>query len=277
MKANCQSHRLRQPPQALAFTLVELMVVVSTILLLGLAFTPAITGARMPVKEMTCQSNLRQLTAGWILYSNDNRDKLCRVAEGAYCTSNPWDAKFLPGGYFASWELGRTDVVPDCTNEMFLKNGLLFRYVNDVKVYKCPADTRTMNFPKNTGALTVRSYSLNGWMNPFSAWTPDYTVFYKRTDIRTPSEMFVFIEENPGTINDGAFECTPTPSIVTWTDLPGAYHNDGACLSFADGHVESRKWTDPTLLATNSSIIGAPSTDPAHIDLRWMQTHSTYK
>ena len=45
-----------------------------------------------------------------------------------------------------------------------LQSGLLFAYVNNFKVYKCPADNVCVN-PALQGQLKVRSYSMNCWMN----------------------------------------------------------------------------------------------------------------
>jgi prepilin-type processing-associated H-X9-DG protein len=54
--------------------------------------------------------------------------------------------------------------------------------------------------------------------------------------------LFVFVEEHPDSINDGYF--LNRPAEREWSDLPASYHDGGANLTFADGHVEFRRWLD---------------------------------
>jgi prepilin-type processing-associated H-X9-DG protein len=42
-------------------------------------------------------------------------------------------------------------------------------------------------------------------------------------------------------INDGYMTINDYPD-ERWADIPSKRHNSGACLSFADGHVEYWKW-----------------------------------
>ena len=69
---------------------------------------------------------------------------------------------------------------------------------------------------------------------------PDYTQFFKITQIPRPVEIFVFLDEHPDSINDGYF--LNKASAPGWTDLPASYHNGAANLSFADGHSEIHPW-----------------------------------
>src|SRR6202012_5446526 len=92
-------------------------------------------------------------------------------------------------------------------------------YHNNVKVYKCPADYTCVN-SNLKGNIKVRSYSMNCWMNPDRSdnWNyaggnyPDGSAHHqiaytKMTAIRTPAERWVFLDENPYSINDGMFVC----------------------------------------------------------------------
>ena len=172
--------------------------------------------------------------------------------------------------------LGTMDALPGATNTILLQNGLMYPYVNNVAVYKCPADRKTMG-----GALTVRSMSMNCWMNPINDWNSvkGYTgatalrVFRKQSDITAPapSQCWVLIDENPLSINDGWFVCDPNDKN-TWPDVPASYHNGAGGLSFADGHSEIKKWRDQTVLH-----LSAPGSarDPASNDLQWLQERTT--
>jgi prepilin-type processing-associated H-X9-DG protein len=69
---------------------------------------------------------------------------------------------------------------------------------------------------------------------------PDYKQFLKLGQIPQPSQIFVLIEEHPDSINDAYF--LNQPDGLRWQDLPASYHNGGANLAFADGHVEAHRW-----------------------------------
>ena len=59
----------------------------------------------------------------------------------------------------------------------------------------------------------IRSYSMNAMVgdagefstNGVNTNNPDYTQFFKITQIPQPTEIFVFLDEHPDSINDGYF------------------------------------------------------------------------
>ena len=67
----------RPPNHRLAFSLIELLVVISIIaVLIGLAL-PALKQARLTARQTACASNLRQIGIAWSIYHNqDFRGKL---------------------------------------------------------------------------------------------------------------------------------------------------------------------------------------------------------
>jgi prepilin-type processing-associated H-X9-DG protein len=150
--------------------------------------------------------------------------------------------------------------------------GLLFPYVNNVAAYKCPLDTNAFG-----GVPTVRSISMNCYMNPIDVWEADVpgqiTNFRKSTSITRPASTFLIMDENPATVNAGWFVVCSTPTAF-WGDAPTFNHDGGAPISFCDGHVEIKKWTDKNIL-TSPVQIYAPA-DPTSSDLQWLQTRATY-
>jgi len=70
-----------------------------------------------------------------------------------------------------------------------------------------------------------------------------------------PAYTWVFIDENPQSINDGWMVEDPSePSLAKpeWIDGPAVYHVGACGISFIDGHAEIKKWRDPVLLAVSA-------------------------
>jgi prepilin-type processing-associated H-X9-DG protein len=77
---------------------------------------------------------------------------------------------------------------------------------------------------------------------------PDaYTKFFgKESDLKRPSELWVLLDEDERSIDDGCFVTDPAAGV--WFDFPaisGGRHNFSFTLSFADGHSEIWTYRDP--------------------------------
>ena len=60
-------------PRPRAFTLVELLVVIGIIAALTAILLPALSAARETARRAVCLSNLRQLTAAWLMYAQEHK------------------------------------------------------------------------------------------------------------------------------------------------------------------------------------------------------------
>lgn len=252
------------------FTLIELLVVIAIIAILAALLLPALSKAKQRGQGIVCMSNLKQLQLAWIMYGEDNNARIPQniASDTGRLTENALDPNAQPGATNACWVLGQADAAPQYTNDLLLSHGLIYPYLNSAKVYKCPAD---LSSPRN------RNYSMNCWMDGINAWNSVCINFIKTSDVSTYMSMsmaFVFLDENPATINDGYWAADPS-TPTRWVDSPAHYHNSGCNLSFADGHCESRKWTDNAVLSGQSGGAGGFAADPGSPDAAWIQARAT--
>jgi prepilin-type N-terminal cleavage/methylation domain-containing protein/prepilin-type processing-associated H-X9-DG protein len=222
-----------------AFTLVELLVVIAIIGILAALLLPVLSKGKLRAQQIDCLNNQRQLQAGWLMYVHEQNDSLPLNAGEVAIYSPHWSTT-------NSWVVGDVTVSADLS---FIRQGSIFPYVNNSDVYHCPSDLSTVN---NTDALRTRSYSmdyyLNGDMDPqyFQNLPPSAFVGLatRYSGISSPSTVFVFLDENEKTINDGIFVLFRAPDQI-WPDAPSDRHSQGMNLSFADGHCEHWRWRAP--------------------------------
>ena len=233
------------------FTLIELLVVIAIIALLLSILLPALTNAKEQGKRMVCLSNLKQMTLGWIMYSNDNDDKLVE----------PWARNYPPPPY--CWVYSSSSTAPVATKMSAIKEGLLFKYMESTAIYKCPTGIR--------GELVT--YSIVESMNGDSSicCLEEKMINRKRSDIPRPGERFVFVDEGKSPGSPWGLHA----GHMTWWDQPTIRHSDGTNWGFADGHAEYHKWKNKATreLAVRTDVwdgwVNLPATDSPD-DYEWL-------
>lgn len=204
------------------FTLIELLVVIAIIAILAAILFPVFTAAKEKARQVSCLSNMQQLTKGFAMYLDDKN--------GIFPSASPLDGYNFGGNsedylvyvrsgwvYFNSYDTPKLNVV----------RGGIYPYVKNTAAYICPSDT---NRKINHFDL---SYSMNSQLQWISV-----------SSIRQSSKTVLLVDEGKGSycksdrkirpINDGCFGVnTINPEEG---DVPSEAHCGGGNFSWADGH-----------------------------------------
>jgi len=234
------------------FTLIELLVVIAIIALLLAILIPTLGRIKQQAACSTCLSNQHQLLLAWVLYAQDNDDKLVGAHDGyAFSPSKDYDWVQLPrtaGGTVVARAMATLeDEIRGC------ERGTLFPYVRNIALYHCPADRRRRT------QMTHRSYGIAGGMNgdcgpEANTWLtqqwgcPSYK---KLTEIRSPDLKYVFLEEKTdvGGLNWGSW-CLGKQGPHWWDPLL-VHHGRVSVLTFCDGHGLQHQWQQESTLAVS--------------------------
>ena len=234
------------------FTLVELLVVIAIVGILASLLLPSLSRAKAKGTQAVCLNNIRQLHLAWTMYHQDHEDRL------AYNLGGGEIKDMLARGEHYNWanSVLNWEVDPANTNTLLNTEASLGSYLShNSRVFRCPSDDIVSAVQKEAGYIErSRSISMNAMVGDAGEFTesgsnvnnPYYHQYLKASEFESSSEIFVFIEEHPDSVNDGYF--LNRARSHEWNDLPASYHNGSANLSFADGHAESHRWLEPSTL-----------------------------
>jgi prepilin-type N-terminal cleavage/methylation domain-containing protein len=274
-----------KPPNrtAAGFTLVELLAVLAVLALLAALLSPALARTKPDASALGCRNSLAQLTRAWNMYAEDNSGSLVYNRDGFKAGKTAgvpdWVAGWLD---FTSSNSDNTNInlllLHDSnTNGTYAWGGFLGPYLKSPAPFKCPADRSTVNIGGQM-LPRVRSYSMNNLTGTGArTWTTPskYSVFSKSQDILSPANLFVFLDEHEGSINDGVFFSDPD-TLYQVIDVPASRHGWAAGLCFADGHSETHRWRDSRTVpqAPPGTLLQQVYNLPGDADIVWLSNHA---
>ncbi len=254
-----------------AFTLIEVLVVISAVAMLMAILVPALGAARSESRSLACKSNLRQLLLAGVGYATEHDGFFVPAA------SDLWDNAGLN-----RWH-GRRDTSDEPFDPL---QGPLAGYLADGRVKECPAKVNfvkgrdwSANFEQGCGGYGynmtyIGSRLWQGGVASVQAWKDSYARTTRMAEIASPGETVMFADTAMAKDDTSLIEYSfvePPFTVVNGQPVTGFYmspsihfrHRDRANVGWSDGHVDPR----PSAKLDEANAYGV---DSSEMKLGWL-------
>ena len=247
--------RYRENRKNKAFTLVELLVVISIIALLLAILMPSLNKARETAKRVICASNVKQMLLGVPLYAADNNDEM-----PYHCNADPTDDR-APDAVYEPYKTYSIHHATRPAGDLIQGMGRMYHtYLGDnLRIFFCPGMRNTVcAFPKmsiNEPYNTDSEFQLknNQWIGNKPFRMPNRSCYmYRAGDYDgprvRPTDRKLTLKLSKLSGQRGLI--TDIWSMANSID-PVIAHKEGINAGFVDGHSSWNRIEDFSIISAN--------------------------
>jgi prepilin-type N-terminal cleavage/methylation domain-containing protein/prepilin-type processing-associated H-X9-DG protein len=214
------------------FTLIELLVVIAIIAILAAILFPVFARAREKARQSSCQSNLKQITAGLMQYMQDYD---MTIPIGSWVRGGPRDTTCGRVSTGCARNNDQSGATGECRRPWQTVTGLwihdrLDPYVKNMKVWMCPSLSNT---EPTLSSQEIGYISALSWCQSSARVT---LMGVQESHLLLSPAQIPFFGDVLAYKTAGYIGCR----LISFSQAPLAgSHNDQVNVGFLDGHVKS--------------------------------------
>ncbi len=201
---------MKQQKKKLAFTLMELLVVIAIIAILAAMLLPALAAAKRKAQRISCVNNLKQVGLAFRVWEGDNGDKYpmnVHTSSGG-ALENTWSAQETAG-----------PIVPVATPSTYLPAAQYY-FMNVFMVMSNELSTpKVLDCPSDAGKGQLNVFT---WTNAPLGFAGYESYFVCGDAAEDYPQMILTGDRNVGTVTAGAGQNTPALNTNVTSSLAAA-------------------------------------------------------
>jgi prepilin-type N-terminal cleavage/methylation domain-containing protein/prepilin-type processing-associated H-X9-DG protein len=208
------------------FTLIELLVVIAIIAVLMGILMPALQKAKEQAQAVACRANLKGFGLASVMFAQDHDERFQHSDEVYFYTRDRLPGETLTGPYgshiHTRWYNSQVNLKyhPEFGSDFF-------RYLGNVKSLICPTFKKLAQSKGGNISDDVKwwgseddqfyepwhNYTMNAYLGPAG-------LVKKRTQVKNPSDVFIFADEGPYSVK--GINTTGLNDTSMWIIMEGA-------------------------------------------------------